>query len=86
MPFFKDFYADDGPAQRSHRSVDQQVPADVYQALSKVGPRDPRPRLRNTGPRVLVVSPTGSVNCRKPKIGIRQHCKGPTGDCHRDPT
>jgi transposase InsO family protein len=62
--------------QRPHQGIGQQVPADVYQALRKVGPGDPRPRRRKTGPRVLMVGPTGSVNYRKRKIGIGQHWKG----------
>ena len=56
--------------QRPHQSLADQLPAEVYQALPKVGPGDPRPRRRKTGPRVLVVSPTGSVNYRKRRIGI----------------
>jgi len=39
--------------QRPHQSLGQQRPDQVYQALSKVGPRDPRPSRRSlpTGPR-----------------------------------
>lgn len=62
--------------QRPHQAIDDQLPAEVYQALPKVGPGDPRPRRRKTGPRVLMVGPTGSVNYRKRKIGIGQHWKG----------
>ena len=62
--------------QRPHQSLADQLPAEVYQALPKVGPGDPRPRRRKTGPRVLVVSPTGSVNYRKRRIGIGQQWKG----------
>jgi transposase InsO family protein len=62
--------------QRPHQSLGQQLPAEVYMALPKVGPGDPRPRRRKTGPRVLVVSPTGSVHYRKRKIGIGMHWKG----------
>lgn len=36
--------------QRPHQSLDQQLPAEVYQALPKVAPGDPRPRRRKTGP------------------------------------
>ncbi|SOJ57620.1 hypothetical protein MSIMFB_05097 [Mycobacterium simulans] len=62
--------------QRPHQSLDQQLPAEVYQALPKVAPGDPRPRRRKTGPRVLIVSPQGSVHYRKRKIGIGMHWKG----------
>lgn len=62
--------------QRPHQGIDDQLPAEVYQALPKVGPGDSRPRRRKTGPRVLMVGPTGSVNYRKRKIGIAQHWKG----------
>ena len=44
--------------QRPHQSLGKQVPAKAYQALPKVGPGDPRPRRRDTDPRVLLVSPT----------------------------
>ena len=56
--------------QRPHQSLGKQVPAEAYQALPKVGPGDPRPRRRKTDPRVLLVSPTGSVHYRKRKIGV----------------
>lgn len=62
--------------QRPHQSLGQQLPSEVYQALPKVGPGDPRPGRRKTGPRVLVVSPTGSVHYRKRTIGIGMHWKG----------
>ena len=62
--------------QRPHQSLGQQLPGQVYQALPKVGPGDPRPSRRRTGPRVLVVSPTGSVHYRKRTIGIGMHWKG----------
>ena len=62
--------------QRPHQSLGKQVPAEAYQALPKVGPGDPRPRRRKTDPRVLLVSPTGSVHYRKRKIGIGIQWKG----------
>lgn len=62
--------------QRPHQSLGQQLPAEIYQALPKVAPGDPRPRRRKTGPRVLIVSPQGSVHNRKRKIGIGMHWNG----------
>lgn len=62
--------------ERPHQGLDQQLPAEAYQALPKVAPGDPRPRRRKAGPRTLVVSPTGSVHYRKRKIGIGMHQKG----------
>jgi len=62
--------------QRPHQSLGKQVPAEAYQALPKVGPGDRRPRRRKTDPRVLLVSPTGSVHYRKRKIGIGIQWKG----------
>lgn len=62
--------------QRPHQSLNQQIPAEVHQALPKVVPGDPRPRRRKTGPRVLIASPQGSVHYRKRKIGIGMPSKG----------
>jgi transposase InsO family protein len=62
--------------QRPHQGLNHQLPAEVYQALPKVAPGDRRPRRRKTGPRVLIVSPQGSVHYRKRKIGIGMHWKG----------
>jgi transposase InsO family protein len=56
--------------QRPHQGLGQQMPAEVYQASPKVGPGDPRPRRRKTGPRTLLVSSAGNVHYRKRKIGI----------------
>jgi hypothetical protein len=56
--------------QRPHQSLGQQLPAEVYRALPKVGPGDRRPRRRKTGPRLLLVSSAGNVHYRKRKIGI----------------
>jgi transposase InsO family protein len=36
--------------QRPHQGLGQQLPVEVYQALPKVAPGDPRPRRRKTGP------------------------------------
>jgi transposase InsO family protein len=62
--------------QRPHQGLDQQLPAEVYQALPNVAADDPRPRWRKTGPRVLLVSPSGSVHYRKRKIGIGKPWQG----------
>ena len=62
--------------ERPHQSLNQQVPADKYQALPKVKPGDPRPTRRNTGPRVPRVSSAGNISYRKRKIGIGQAWTG----------
>ncbi|BBY65495.1 hypothetical protein MHEL_37380 [Mycolicibacterium helvum] len=56
--------------ERPHQGLDQQLPAEVYRAQPKVAAGDPRPRRRETGPRVLLVAATGSVHYRRRKIGI----------------
>jgi hypothetical protein len=62
--------------ERPHQSLNQQVPAEKYQALPKVKPGDPRPARRKTGPRVLTVSNAGTITFRHRKIGIGQAWTG----------
>ena len=61
--------------QQPHQSLGQKLPAEVYQALPKVDPGDPRPRRLKTG-HGCSSFPTGSVHYRKRKIGVGMHWKG----------
>jgi hypothetical protein len=54
--------------ERPHQSLNQQVPAEKYRALTKVTAGDPRPRRRKSGSRLLRVSSAGNISYRKRKI------------------
>jgi transposase InsO family protein len=61
--------------ERPHRALNQQTPAVVCDASRKMTPSDVR-RGGNTGPRVLIVSSSGSIKYRRRRINVGMPLSG----------